>query len=152
MDVLGKGLFACVFLKYQLIRIGIIIWIQHGEYAFVFFDCNELSFQANTMVTWAVPSSMCQVTRQARGKKDVFKDCKWAKECKFLLTGAGCISWTEDFLFMAHYNSLFSQVPPQKMYKDYSPSGVHVQIDARFPSPWLFFPSFSSCFPYYALS
>lgn len=37
--------------------------------AFVFFDCNELSFQGSTMVTWAVPSSECQVPET----DDVFK-------------------------------------------------------------------------------
>lgn len=64
---------------------------------------------------------------------------------------ARCISWTGDFLFMAHYNWLFSQVPPQKMFKDYSPFGVHEEIDACFPSPRHFSPSFSSYFPCYVL-
>lgn len=36
---------------------------------------------------------------------------------------------------MAHYNRLFSQVPPEKMFGDYSPSGVGVQMDAWFPDP-----------------
>lgn len=35
---------------------------------------------------------------------------------------------------MAHYNRLVSQVPPQKMFKDDSPFGVHVEIDACFPN------------------
>lgn len=68
LDVLGKGLFACMFLKHQLIRVGVLIGIQHKE-MHLFYDCSELSFQGSTMVTRAVPSSVCQVP----GKDDVFK-------------------------------------------------------------------------------
>lgn len=103
-----------------------------------FSDCCELSFQASIMVTQATPSGVCHGAQLAREKEDIFKDWKCAKEWKFLLTEAGCISWTGDFLFMAHYNWLFSQVPPEKMYGDYSPRGLRVETDASFPGPWLF--------------
>lgn len=145
-----QGTVCLLLLKYQLIRIGIIIWIQHKEYAFVFLmiAMNYLFKLANGNVGCArqpVPGNTTG-TRERRCFQGL-KKC--AKEGEFLLTGAGCSSWTEDFLFMAHYNRLFSQVPPQKMYEDYSPSGVRVEIDAWFPNPWLFFfpPSFSSYLP-----
>lgn len=74
----------------------------------------------------------------AQGKEDIFKDWKCAKKWEFPLTEAGCISWTGDFLFMAHYNRLFWQEAPEKMYGDYSPFGAGVEMDAWFSDPWLF--------------